>query len=121
MLQQLFNPAAIAIISASDDIRRPGGYQLHALIAYRYPGTVYPVNPRRTEINGRPCYPDARALPGRCDLAIIGVPAANVPAALEDCGKAGIPFAIVLSAGFREIGEKGRALQAELDAAIERS
>src|SRR6185436_4549766 len=73
------------------------------------------------DINGRQCYPTVESLPGPCDLAIIGVPAANVPAAIEDCGKAGIPFAIVLSAGFKEIGEKGKALQGALDAAIQRS
>jgi acyl-CoA synthetase (NDP forming) len=121
MLQQLFDPSAIAIIGASDDIRRPGGYPLHALTANGYRGLVYPVNPRRAEINGKPCYPSVRSLPGPCDLAIVGVPAANVPAAIEDCGSAGIPFAIVLSAGFREIGAKGMALQAELDGAIRRS
>src|SRR6185436_5812581 len=121
MLQALFNPSAIAIVGASDDIRRPGGYPLHALTEYGYRGLVYPVNPRRAELAGRPCYPKPQSLPGPCDLAIIAVPAANVPAALEDCGEARIPFAIILSAGFREIGEKGMALQRELDAAIERS
>jgi acyl-CoA synthetase (NDP forming) len=118
MLKRLFTPSAIAIIGASDDIRRPGGYPLHALTTYGYKGVVCPVNPRRAEINGRPCFPTVQALPCPCDLAIIGVPAAGVPAALEDCGSAGIPFAIVLSAGFKEIGEKGRPLQAQLDAAI---
>jgi acyl-CoA synthetase (NDP forming) len=121
MLQALFNPSAIAIVGASDDIRRPGGYPLHALTEYGYRGLVYPVNPRRAELAGRRCYPKPQSLPGPCDLAIIAVPAANVPAALEDCGEARIPFAIILSAGFREIGEKGMALQRELDAAIERS
>src|SRR5215471_3385262 len=121
MLRRLFDPRAIAVVGASDDIRRPGGYPLHALAAYGYRGTVYPVNPRRAEINGRPCFPTVHDLPGPCDLAIVGVPAAGVPGALEDCGKAGIPFAIVLSAGFKEIGEKGKTLQAELDAAIRRS
>src|SRR5262245_47979759 len=100
MLTKLFNPSTIAIVGASDDIRRPGGYPLHALTSYGYKGVVYPVNPRRADINGRECYPTVQAVPARCDLAIIGVPAANVPGALEDCGKAGIPFAIVLSAGF---------------------
>lgn len=121
MLQRLFNPSAIAVIGASDDIRRPGGYPLHALTQFGYRGVVYPVNPRRTEVNGLPCHPAAVALPGPCDLAIIGVPAANVPSAIEDCGKAGIPYAIVLSAGFREIGAKGLALQAQLEDSIRRS
>ena len=121
MLQQLFNPSAIAIVGASHDIRRPGGFALHALTEYGYRGAVYAVNPRHTELNGRPCHPGVKSLPGPCDLAIIALPAANVPAALDECGEARIPFAIVLSAGFREIGDKGAELQAQLEAAIKRS
>lgn len=121
MLQKLFNPSAIAIVGASGEIGRPGGFALHALTEYGYRGAVYPVNPRHSELAGRPCHPDVKSVPAPCDLAIIALPAASIPAAIEECGAAGIPFAIVMSAGFREIGAKGAALQAQLDAAIARS
>src|SRR5262249_10875939 len=61
------------------------------------------------------------SIKGRCDLAIIAVPAPLVAAAVRDCGKAGIPFAVVLTAGFRETGEAGRKLEAELKRALGQS
>lgn len=121
MLKSLLNPTAVAIIGASPEIGRPGGQPLHALTSYGFQGEVYAVNPRRSDINGHRCFPNVAALPGPCDVAIIAVPAAAVPDAILECGAAKIPYAIILSAGFREIGERGAALQGELDAAIAKS
>src|SRR6185295_12640772 len=88
MLDKLFNPSAIAIIGASKDTRRPGGQPLYALTHYGYRGPVYAVNPRYTEINGTPCFPDVKSTPGPSDLAIIALPAWWVSAALRACGEA---------------------------------
>jgi acyl-CoA synthetase (NDP forming) len=121
MLERLLNPRSIAIIGASHEERRPGGQPLHALARYGYKGKVFAVNPRHSEINGVPCYPEVKALPEAADLAIIALPAAEVPRIIDDCGAAGVSHAVILSAGFREIGEAGAALQAQLDAAIARS
>lgn len=117
-LEKMFLPASIAVIGASPEARRPGGHPLVSLRDYGFGGRVYPVNPRHQEINGMRCFPNAKDLPEACDLAIVAVPAAEVPAVIEDCGRAGIPNAIVFSAGFSEAGAEGLALQHRLDVAI---
>lgn len=118
-LMHLLSPRAIAIVGASEDPRRTGGQPVHALTEFGYRGAVYPVNPKRSLIKGLKCYPDVAAVPKPCDVALIVLPAESVPQAIEQCGRAGIPFAVVLSAGFRETGNA--QLQARLDAAIESS
>ncbi len=120
-LDRLLDPRSIAVIGASFDARRPGGQPLHALTHYGYSGKVYAVNPRYGDVNGVPCYPTIGAVPEAVDLAIVALPASEVPRIIEECGAAGIRHALVLSAGFREIGEAGLAPQAALDAALERS
>ncbi len=81
----------------------------------RLPGRrSFPSIPSIREMHGLPCYPDVAAIGAPCDLAIVAVPAAGVAQAIRDCGKAGIPFAVVLTAGFRETGAEGRKLEAEL-------
>jgi acyl-CoA synthetase (NDP forming) len=121
MLETLLNPRSIAIVGASREERRAGGQPLHALTHYGYSGKVYAVNPRYSEIKGVPCFPEVKALPEAVDLAIVAVPATDVPRIIEDCGAVGIRHALVLSAGFREIGDAGADLQAQLERALERS
>ena len=120
-LGTLFDPQSVVIVGATQDTRRAGGQPLHSLTHLGYKGRVYAVNPRDSEIEGRPCYPSGDALPERCDLAVIAVPAADVPNTIEACGRKGIQHAVILSAGFREIGARGAALEARLQAALERS
>ena len=102
------------MIGASNDLARIGGQPLRLLTEYGYAGKVYPVNPKYNEIKGLPCYPDIAAVPGPCDVALIALSAPLVPGVIEQCGKAGVPFAIVLSAGFSEVGVEGKALQDQL-------
>jgi len=85
------------------------------LTEFGYAGAVHPVNPRYRTVRGRTCYASAADVPAPCDIALVAVPAAGVPQALRDCIRGGIPYAIVLSAGFRELGDRGAALQHELD------
>lgn len=120
-LDALFNPRAVAIVGATADTRRAGGQPLHSLTHQGYAGRVYAVNPRYKDIAGRPCYASIDALPERCDLAVIAVPASEVPGAIEACGRNGIQHAVILSAGFREIGERGAPLEARLQAALQTS
>ena len=114
---RLFNPRGIAIVGASHDLRRIGGQPVKYLSTYGYKGRVYPVNPRHSEIAGLKCYPSVAAIDGPCDVAIVAVNSANVVEAVRECGKKGIGFAVVYSAGFRETGDAGRALEAKLLAA----
>jgi acyl-CoA synthetase (NDP forming) len=120
-LDKLFKPRAIAIIGATQDPRRPGGQALKSLSTLGYAGEVYAVNPRYRDIEGRACYASVDELPVACELAVIGVPAAQVPSAIEACGRNGIPYVVILSAGFREIGERGAVLEARLQAALKAS
>jgi len=120
-LTRLLNPRAVAVVGASRDERRIGGQPLKILRETAYRGGVYPVNPGYPEIGGRPCFPDVIAVPRPCDVALVAVSAPRVPEIIEQCGAAGIPFAVVLSAGFREAGEAGAQLEARLKASAARS
>jgi acyl-CoA synthetase (NDP forming) len=113
-LTRFLNPRGIAIVGASNDLTRIGGQPLRLLTGFGYQGRVYPVNPKYTEMHGLACYPSVSAVPTPCDVALIALAAQHVPAVIEECGRAGIPFALVLSAGFSEVGENGARLQAQL-------
>jgi acetyltransferase len=116
--ERMFHPRGIAVIGASADLSRISGQPIKALKGAGYKGGIFPVNPKHPEMHGLRCYPDAASIDQPCDLAIVAVPAAAVAAAIRDCGKAGIPFAVVLTAGFREAGAAGRALEEELKRTI---
>ena len=120
-LSRLLNPRGVAIIGASTDLTRIGGQPIKLLTEYGYTGRVYPVNPKYTEVKGLTCYPDIGAVPKPCDIALIAVSGAMVPGAIEQCGKAGIPYAVILSAGFSEAGDAGKALNDKLLTAIKTS
>src|ERR1051325_6665444 len=120
-LARLLSPRGVAIAAASNDLTRIGGQPIRLLTEYGYTGKVYPVNPKYEDIKGLRCYPSLSAVPQPCDVALIALAAPHVPAVIEECGKAGIPYALVLSAGFSEVGEEGRALQAKLVEAVKKS
>lgn len=120
-LSRLLNPRGVAVIGASTDLSRIGGQPIKLLTEYGYKGKVYPVNPKYTEVKGLTCYPDIGAVPKPCDIALIAVSGGLVPGAIEQCGKASIPFAVILSAGFSEAGDAGKALNDKLLAAIKTS
>jgi acyl-CoA synthetase (NDP forming) len=113
-LGRLFAPRSVALVGIPGDLSRPGARPLHFLLRHRYPGRVYPVNPGHRTIGDLPAYPALDALPERPDVAWIGLPAAQAARAIDACGRAGIPFAVVLGAGFAETGEGGAAEQARL-------
>jgi acyl-CoA synthetase (NDP forming) len=120
-LTRLLSPSAIALIGASTNAHSISGQPLYHMLATGYAGKLYPVNPNRAEVQGVKAYADVRQIPGACDVAVITIPAAHVPDALEQCGEAGISFAVILSAGFAETGEAGAGMQRKLDAAIAKS
>ena len=111
---RLLNPRAIAVLGASDNPERIGGQPVKILKETGYRGGIYPVNPKYETVLGLPCFADVAAVPKPCDLAIIAVNAATVPRMIRDCGAAGIAYAIIFSAGFREIGAAGAALEKEI-------
>lgn len=116
-LDRLFEPRGIAVVGASENMGRIGGQPIFALTEFGYAGGIYPINPKYPEIKGLRCYPSLADVPDPCDVALIAVPAKAVPGAIVDCGQRGIAFAVVLSAGFREV-RGGAEMQRQLDEAI---
>ncbi len=113
-LQKLFNPRSIAIIGASDDLTRIGGLPIRFLRQHGYPGKIFPVNPKYQEIVGLPCFPSLTSILEEVDLALIGLPRSLVPGALKQCAEKKVPFVILFSAGYAEMGPAGRKEQEEL-------
>jgi acetyl coenzyme A synthetase (ADP forming)-like protein len=113
-LKSFFEPAGVAIIGASDKPDKLSNGMLKNLIQYGYQGGIYPVNPKNTEILGKTCYADITFVPDPVDLAVIVLPAPYIASVLEDCGKRGIKAVTVISGGFKEIGEQGKELEAQI-------
>jgi acetate---CoA ligase (ADP-forming) len=107
--ERLFHPRGIAVIGASADATRAGGQTVDALARHGYAGAVYPVNPRYREIGAWRCYASPEEIEGACDIAVIALPAAQVPDMVERCARHGIAYGIVLGGGFRETGVEGEA------------
>jgi acyl-CoA synthetase (NDP forming) len=110
----LFNPQSVAIIGASSDTTKASGYPLRNLLAARYSGTIYPINPRVRSINGIETFASILDVPGTVDVAIIMLDAALVPQVIAECGQKGVKAAIVGASGFSESGEAGIERQARL-------
>ena len=109
-MKTFFEPSSAALIGASSRPGRPG-YHLFQNMLAGFGDRFYPVNPGTPRIGETVCYPSVLALPGPVDVAVVFIPAAAVPAALEECAQKGIRRVIVESAGFAETGPEGRALQ----------
>ncbi|MBL0143974.1 MAG: bifunctional acetate--CoA ligase family protein/GNAT family N-acetyltransferase [Betaproteobacteria bacterium] len=113
-LHPLLSPASVALVGAS---ARPGSLGQVVLANLRqggFRGPIHLVNPRHTQLDGVACHPTLEALPEAVDLAIVTAPAVAIPEIIAQAGRAGIPAAIVLSAGFGETGEAGKALEAQV-------
>ncbi len=120
-LASLLSPASIAVVGASPDGTRIRGALLHMLRRNGYGGGIYAVNPSYREIAGVPCFPSIAEIGAPVDLALIAVPAAAVPAVLEDCADAGVRHAVVISSGFAEGDGADRALEERVAAIARRT
>jgi len=110
-LDKIFNPRSVAIIGASDEEGTVGYALMKNFTEHDFEGKIYPVNIRKTEIHGLKAYQTVEQIPEPIDLAVIATPAKTVPDIVEQCGKAGIKGIIIISAGFKEIGPEGKALE----------
>jgi len=114
VLNTLFNPASVAVIGASADPDKVGHAVLRNLKSSGFPGKIFPVNPTTTEILGMKIFPSINGIREHIDVAVVAVPAPSVPGILLECASAGVDFAVVLSAGFKESGGKGAKLEEEI-------
>ena len=113
-LEVFFSPSNVAVIGATEKTGSVGRTILWNLITSPFGGTVYPVNPTRPNVLGIRAYPKIADIPERADLAVIVTPAPTVPALIGECVDAGVKAAIVISAGFKETGEDGAKLEAQI-------
>jgi acetyltransferase len=113
-LDPIFNPQRIALIGVTTNPNSVSGKVLINLVGGGFRGVVYPVNPDHEAVMGIPCFPDIKSLPKVPDLAIICTPAEKVLEMVQECGTLGIRGIIIISAGFKEIGEEGRVLEEQI-------
>jgi acetyl coenzyme A synthetase (ADP forming)-like protein len=103
-LDCFFEPGSVAVIGVSRNPKKVGHVIFRNFVEGRFRGKLYPVNPKVRELLGHRCYPSVSKIPGRVDLAVISIPAPLVPKAMEECGRKGVPAVIIISGGFKEIG-----------------
>ena len=113
-LDPIFSPRSVALVGASERAGSVGRTVLWNLLSSPFGGTIFPVNNKRSNILGVRTYPSVRELPEVPDVVVITTPAATVPDVLRESVELGIPGGIVISAGFKETGAEGVALEREI-------
>jgi acyl-CoA synthetase (NDP forming) len=114
MLDGLFKPRSVAVIGASNNPLSIGHIVIQNLVDHNYQGPIYPINPKSPVIKSFKTYPSIGDVPDEVDLVNISIKNSLVPTVLEDCGKKGVKFAIVHTAGFKELGEEGLKLEKQI-------
>src|SRR6476659_3462810 len=104
----IFTPRSVAVIGATETAGSVGRTVLSNLLRSPFGGPVYPVNPKRHSVLGVPCCADVTAIPEKVDLAVV------VPSVIGRCSEAGVKAAVVISAGFREMGTAGAELEQQV-------
>jgi acetyltransferase len=113
-LDVFFSPKTVAVIGATETANTVGRTILWNLVSNPFGGTVFPINPKRPSVLGVKAYKHISEVPEQVDLAVIVTPAASVPGIIHDCGEEGVKAAIVISAGFKEIGAEGTELERQV-------
>src|SRR5215217_5545651 len=110
-LDSIFAPKSVAVIGATETIDSVGRTIVWNLISSSFGGTIYPVNPKRSSILGIKAYPSLTAVPEIVDLIVVVTPAATIPNIIKEAAEIGVKSAIIISAGFKEIGPAGLELE----------
>ncbi|HUK31150.1 MAG TPA: CoA-binding protein, partial [Candidatus Acidoferrum sp.] len=113
-LDAAFHPRSVAVIGATEREGSVGRTIVANLSAAPFGGNIYPVNPNHSSILGIPAYPSVGKIAEHVDLAVVVTPAATVPGVIGECVDAGVRTAVVISAGFRELGPEGAALEKQI-------
>jgi acetyltransferase len=120
-LDAMFAPGSVAVIGASSRSGTVGRTVLENLLHAGFQGKVYPVNAKNPEVLGLKAYPSMRDISEAVDLAVVCTPAATVPQLIGECVDAGAKSVVVISAGFREHGAEGIALEKQIQEQLQRS
>jgi len=113
-LDPFFKPKSVAVIGASREPRKFGHVIFKNFVESEFKGKAYPVNPKAESILGLKTYPSVKEVPSELDLAVIAVPAPMVPPIIDECLSKDVKAAIIISGGFKEVGEKGEELELEI-------
>jgi acetyltransferase len=113
-LSRILNPRSIAVVGASNSFTSPATNLMASVISAGFPGPIYPIHPREKTALGLAAYPALTDVPGEIDLAVIVVQSRLVPGILAQCGQKGVRQAVVITAGYREMGAEGAVLEKEL-------
>ncbi len=110
-LTSLFAPKSVAVFGASDRVDSVGQIVFHNMLESGFQGALYPVNSRVAEVQGRKAYASIADIEEKVELVVIATPPQTVPDIIDDCGKHGVKAAVIITAGFGEIGPEGKALE----------
>lgn len=113
-LNKVFEPRSVAVIGASERESSVGAQVLRNIRESGFAGDIYPVNPKHEEVQGLHAYPSLADIDHPVDLVVIAIPSQYIPEVMHQCGEHGVSAAIILSAGFAEIGKRGMFLQNEI-------
>ena len=113
-IQVMFNPKTIALIGATEKEGAVGRTILENLLRSK-DRRIFPIKPHTTKVLDVESYPTIAGVPEHVDLAVVATPARSVPEVVEECGQAGAEGVVIISAGFKEIGEEGTRLESEID------
>ncbi len=119
-LTSLFTPEKIALFGASDRENSVGGVVFRNLLSSGFEGRIFAINPKHEMVQGEKAFKSLSEVGESVDLAVVATPASTIPAIVEACGEHGIKMMLILSAGFRETGEKGRKLENQVTQLVER-
>src|SRR5512141_93729 len=113
-LDKIFAPKSVAVIGATETVGSVGRTIVWKLISSSFGGTIYTVNPKRSSILGIKAYPSLSAVPEVVDLIVVVTPATSIPGIIKDAVDLGIKSAIIISAGFKEVGPEGAELERQI-------
>jgi acetyltransferase len=110
-LKPLFAPKSVAVFGTSDRVDSVGQIVFQNMLQSGFQGDLFAINPRHTDVQGCKAYSCLSQINGPVDLAVIATPPETVPNIIDECGKHNVKAAVIITAGFGEIGEAGKALE----------
>jgi acetyl coenzyme A synthetase (ADP forming)-like protein len=113
-IEKILNAESVAIVGATKSETKRGFQAIRTLLDEKFEGKIYPVNPKEKSILGLKCYKKVSDIEETVDIVLITTPANTIPAILEDCGKKGVHGAVIIAAGFGELGDEGRKKEDEM-------